>query len=168
MGLVWYSIPSLIVSGLAKSVEHLVWSFVWCVVAFSAISLCQAFIGKSLMEVDCSVDGFSPTLDRCLRVNHYTTSLFGDGMEHSLSDSVLVVRGSRARFICCTAGSEPRVEGVVIVLSSAIIASEWFDLIALAHDINSGLKGLVGGGASFRLLVRKNRNKCEGRIIVNE
>jgi hypothetical protein len=60
------------------------------------------------------------------------------------------------------------VESVVIVLSSAIIASEWFDLIALAHDINSGLNGLVGCGASFRRLVRKNRNKFEGHIVVNE
>jgi len=101
------------------------------------------------MEVDRSVDGFSPQLDRCLGDNHHSSSLLGDGTDHSLSDSILMVRVRRAQFICRAAGSEHRAEGLIIVLSSAIIASESFDLIALAHRMNSGLKGLVGGGACF-------------------
>jgi hypothetical protein len=60
------------------------------------------------------------------------------------------------------------VEGLIIIFSSAIIASESFDLIALAHSINSGLKGLVGGCASFRLLVREHPYRCEAAIVVNE
>jgi len=93
-------------SGLAKDMEHLVWSFVWCFVAITVISFCQAFVRESLMEVDRSGDDFSPKLDRCLRVNHHSSSLLSDGMDHPLSDSILVVRVRWARFVCCTAGSE--------------------------------------------------------------
>jgi hypothetical protein len=42
------------------------------------------------------------------------------------------------------------------------------EFIALAHSINSGLKGLVGGGASFRLLVREHPYQCDADIVVNE
>jgi len=120
------------------------------------------------MEVHRSVDGFSPTLDRCLGVNHHSSSLPGDGTDHSLSDSILVVRVRRARFICCAAGSEHRAQGLIMVLSSAIIASELFDLIALAHSMNLGLKGLVGGGACFRLFIWEHPYECEAGIVVNE
>jgi len=83
------------------------------------------------MEVDRSVDSFSPKLDRCFGVNHHSSILLGDGTDHSLRDTVLVVRVGRAWFICCAAGSEHRAEGLVTVLSSAIVASESFDLIAI-------------------------------------
>ena len=118
------------------------------------------------MEVDHSVDGFSPKLNRCLGVNHHSSSLLGDGTDHSLSDSILVVRVRRARFICRTAGSEHRAEGLIVVLPSAIIAPKPSDLIAQSSD--SGLKGLVGGGASFRLLIWEHRYQCEAGIVVNE
>jgi len=58
------------------------------------------------MVVDRSVDGFSPKQDRCVGVNHHSSSLLGDGTDYSLSDSILVVRVRRAWFICCTTGSE--------------------------------------------------------------
>jgi len=58
------------------------------------------------MEVDPGVDSFSPKLDRCLGVNHHSSSLLGDGTDHSLRDTVLVVRVRRVRFICCSAGSK--------------------------------------------------------------
>jgi hypothetical protein len=103
------------------------------------------------MEVDRGVDGFSPKQDGCLGVNHHSSSCFGDGTDDSLSDAVLVVGVWWARFVCCTAGSGYRVEGLVIVLSSAIMAPKSSDLIA--HGSDSGPKGLVGGGASFRLLI---------------
>jgi len=74
------------------------------------------------MQVDRTVDGFSPKLDRCLGVNHHSSSFLGDGTDHSPSDTVLVVRVRRERFLCCTAGSEHRAEGLVVILSSAIIA----------------------------------------------
>jgi hypothetical protein len=120
------------------------------------------------MEVDCGVDSFSPKLDRCLGVNHHSSSLLGDGTDHSLSDSILVVRVRRARFICRTAGSQYRAEGLVIVLSSAIIASESFDLISLAHSMNSGLKGLVGVGACFRHLIWEHPYECEAGTVAKE
>jgi len=120
------------------------------------------------MEVDCGVDSFSPKLDGCLGVYHHGSCLLSDCPDHPLQDAVLMVRVWRAGFICCTTGSEHRAEGLVIVLSSAIIASESFDLITLAHSINSGLKGLVGGGASFRLLIREHPYECEAGIVVNE
>jgi len=120
--------------------------------SFPAVSD-QAFVWRSLIEVDHSVDGFSPKLNRCLGVNHHSSSLVSDRRDHPLRDTVLMVRVWRAWFVCCTTGSKHRAESLVIVLSSAIIVSESFDLVALAHSIISGLKGLVGGGASFRLLI---------------
>jgi len=82
------------------------------------------------MEVDRSVDGFYPKLDMCLGVNHHSSSLLGDGTDHSLSDSILVVRVRRAQIICCTAGGEHRVEDLIVILPSAIIAPKPSDLIA--------------------------------------
>jgi len=82
------------------------------------------------MEVDRRVDGFSSKLDRCLGVDHHSSSLLGDGTDHSLSDSILVVRVRRARFICCTAGGKHRAECVIVILPSAIIAPKPSDLIA--------------------------------------
>jgi len=58
------------------------------------------------MEVDRSVDGFSPKLDWCLRVYHHSPCLLSDRPDHSLRDAVLVVRVWRAGFVCCTTGSE--------------------------------------------------------------
>jgi len=106
------------------------------------------------MEVDWCVAGVSPTLERWLGVNHHSSSLLRDGTDHSPSDSIVVVRVRQARIICWTAGNEHRAEGLVIVLSSDIVSSELIDLIALAHSINSGMDGLVGCSAIFRLLVR--------------
>jgi hypothetical protein len=60
------------------------------------------------------------------------------------------------------------VEGLIVVLPSAIIAPKSFDLIALAHSSNSGLKGLVGGGASFRLFIWEHPYECEAGIVINE
>jgi len=151
---------------LAKGMEHLVWCFMRCFVAISVISLCQAFVRGSLTEVDRGVDGFSPEMDRCLGINHHSSSLLGNGTDHSLSDSILVVRVGRARFICRTAGSEHRAEGLVVVLPSAIIAPKPSDLIAQSSD--SGLKGLVGGGASIRLPILEHPYECEAGIVVNQ
>jgi len=148
--------------------EHFLPSFVLCFVAISVISFRQAFVRRSLKEVDCIVDSFSPKLDRCLGVNHLSSSLLGDGTDHSLSDTVLVVSVRQKRFICCAAGSKHRAEGLVIVLSSALIASESFDLISLAHSMDSGLNGLVGGGACFRLLIWEHPYECEADIVINE
>jgi hypothetical protein len=166
--LVWYLVTSLIMSGLPKGMEHLAWCFIRCFVAIAVIWLSQAIVQGSMMEVDRGVDGFSPTLDSWLEVNHDSLSLLGDGTDHSLSDSILVLRAQRAQFICCIAGSGHRAEGLVIELPSAIITSELFDLIALAKSMNSGLKGLVGGGASFRLLTWEHPDVSEAGIVVNE
>lgn len=99
------------------------------------------------MEVDRGVDSFSPKLVGCLGVNHHSSSLLGDGTDYSLSDTILLVRARQAWFICCAAGSEHQAEGLVIVFSSAIIASESCDLTAQGNY--SGLKRHVCGGASF-------------------
>jgi len=120
------------------------------------------------MEVDRSVDSFSPDLHRWLGVNQHSSSLLSDGTDHALSDSILVVRVRRAQFLCCATGSVHRAEGLVIVLSSAIMVSESFDLIALAHSMNSGLRGLVGGGACFQLFIWEHPYQCEVGIVVNE
>jgi len=118
------------------------------------------------MEVDRSVDSFSPKLNRCLGVNHHSSSFLGDGSDHSLSDTVLVVRVRQARFICCDAGSGHRAEVLVIILSSAIIASESFDLIAQGNDL--GLEGLVGCSASVGILIWKHPYECEAGIVIKE
>jgi hypothetical protein len=43
------------------------------------------------MAVDRSVDSVSLKLDRFLEVNHHSSSLLGDGTNHSRSDSIQVV-----------------------------------------------------------------------------
>jgi len=83
------------------------------------------------MEVDRSVDGFSPNLDRCLGVNHHSLGLFGGGTDYCLSDNVLLVRIGQGWFKCCAGGSEHPAEGHVILLTSAIAVSESYDLIAI-------------------------------------
>jgi hypothetical protein len=92
------------------------------------------------MEVDCGVDCFSK-LDGCLGVDHDNPNLLGDGTDHSLGDTVLVVRVWWAQFVCRIAGSEHRAEGYVIVVALAIIALESFDLIAfLSESIYTNVK----------------------------
>jgi len=118
------------------------------------------------MEVDRSVDGFSPKLDRCLGVYHHSSSLLSDGTDHSLGDTVLVVRVRWAQYICCATGGEHRVEGHIVILPSAIVAPKLSNLIAQSSDL--GLKCLVGGSASFRLLIWEHPYECEAGIVVNE
>jgi hypothetical protein len=120
------------------------------------------------MEVDRGVDFVFPEVDKCLGVNHHNPSLLCDGTDHALSNTVVMVRVMRARFICCAAGSEHRAECRVIILSSAILTLQTFVLIALAQSINSGLIGLVGGSASFRLPVREHLYRSEAGIVVNQ
>jgi len=68
---------------------------------------------------------------------------------HSLRNTDLVVRVRRALFLCCATFREHREESHVMVISLAILASESFNFIALAHSINLGLQGHIGGSASF-------------------
>lgn len=60
------------------------------------------------------------------------------------------------------------MEGLDIVLSLAIVASESFNLPALAHSISLGVEGIVGSCASFYLLVGEHPYECEVVILVNE
>jgi len=80
----------------------------------------------------------------------------------------MVVRVKQAWFICWAGGSDHRTEGLVIVLSSAIIASELFDIIALAHRTKMGLKVLAGGSSSVRPRVWEHAYECEAGLVVNE
>jgi len=118
------------------------------------------------MEVDCGDDGFSPKLDGWLRVKHHSSNHPGDGTDHSLSNSILVVRVRCALIICCTAGGEHRAEGLIVILPSAFVSLTPSDLIPQSSDL--GLKSLVGGGASFRLLIWEHPYQCEEGIVVNK
>ena len=76
------------------------------------------------------------------------------------------MRVRRERFICCAAGGEHRAEDLIVILPSAIVAPKQSDRTAQSSD--SGLKVLVRGSASFRLLMWEHRYECDAGIVVNE
>jgi hypothetical protein len=94
------------------------------------------------------VDSFYPKLDGCVGVSHHSSSILGDCTDDSLSDAVIVERVRCAQCMCFTTHSGHRVESLMMIFSSAINTPQSSDLIA--HGIHTGIKGLVGGGASFR------------------
>jgi len=103
------------------------------------------------MEVDSSVDCIFPEPIGSLGVNHHSSSLLGDGTDNSLYLSILVLRVRRARFIYCTTSIQHRAVVLVVILPWAIIAPKASHLITQRSD--SGPKCLVGGDASFRLVM---------------
>jgi hypothetical protein len=77
-----------------------------------------------------------------------------------------VGRVKQPQFIYCTTRGEHRAEGRIVILLSPIVALKGCDLVAQSSD--SGLKGLVGSGGSFRLLIWNHPDKCEAGIVINE
>jgi hypothetical protein len=116
------------------------------------------------MEVCYSVYNFSPTLDGYLGVYYHNPCLPNAHPSNPFPDTILMVAVERAAFICCTTGGEHRVEGLIIVLCLAIITRTLSDLISQHGD--SDLKCLVGGGASFRLLVKDHPFKRNVGIVI--
>jgi len=82
------------------------------------------------MEIDCSINCFSPELNGSLRVNHHRTGHFSDWADHSFGNTVLMVGVWRAWLICRTAGRDDISEGHVAVFSPSIIAPESLDLVS--------------------------------------
>jgi hypothetical protein len=79
---------------------------------------------------------------------HHTAIVRTDCSDESLSDEVIVQGVWWAQLVCCTAGSRPRVEGLVNIIFLAGIGPISSDLIAPRTD--TGINGLVGGSASFQ------------------
>jgi len=99
------------VIGLAKCMQHLVWSWIWCFIAVAVISSCYTFVWSLLVEVDCGMDYLSPNYKWRLGVIHHRSCFLSDGLDHALHNFVLLVRVGRAWFICCTASSKHQPEG---------------------------------------------------------
>jgi len=70
--------------------QHFVWRFVWCLIAIKVTSF-QAFVWRSLMEIDCSINRFSPELHGGLGVNHHRAGLFSYRTDHAFSNTIFMV-----------------------------------------------------------------------------
>jgi hypothetical protein len=127
-----------VLSGLAKCLQHLVWSWIWCLIAVAVVSFCYAFVWGSLVEVDCSIDCFSPKDKWRLGVNHHGSCFRGDGLDHAFGNGILMVSLGRTWFICCATSSEHLSEGLIVIVSTAIVEPKSFHFVS--HGVNSGLK----------------------------
>ena len=164
--LIWYLVTSIILGFVAKGMEHLVWRFVRCLVAVTDISLWQLLLWSILMEVYRSVDCISQWLERSLGVNDHSSSLPNDGTNHTLCDSIHLLRVRQSQFIFCSAGSGQQVVDLDFILPSAIISPKLSDVIAESCD--SGLQGVGGGGAIFRCLILDPLYNRDAGIVVYE
>jgi hypothetical protein len=89
-------IPIIVMRGLVKCLQHLVWSWIWCLIAIAVVSFCQAFFWSLFVEVDCSIDCLSPKNMWRVGVNLHRLYFLGDGLDHAFGDSVLLMSIWRA------------------------------------------------------------------------
>jgi len=94
------------------------------------------------MVEDCGVDCLSTTNTWRLGVNHHRSCVLSDGLDHVFSNSVRMVSLGRTWFVYCAASGEQLSEGLVVIISVAIIAPKSFYFVS--HGVNSGLERLVG------------------------
>jgi len=131
-------IAVIVVRGLAKCLQHLVWSWIWCLIAVAVVSFHYAFIWGSPVEVDCCIDCFSPKNKWRLGVNHHRSCILGDGLDYAFGNPILMVSVRRTWFVCCTTSCEHLSEGLVVVFSASNVAPKLFHFVS--HGVNSGLK----------------------------
>lgn len=79
--------------------DHLVWCIVWYSVLNAIISFHQASIWRFLTAVDYHVHDLSQYLGTRWAVDHYAFKLVVEGMDHSLRDSILLVREWRHQIV---------------------------------------------------------------------
>jgi len=145
--------------------QHLVWRFVQCLIAI-AITSFQAFIWRSLMEIDCSINCFSAKLNGDLEVNHHHPGLFSDCMDHAFGNTILIVSVWRVLIVCCASSHKDISEGLIVIFSSSIVTPALLDLVS--SRVYSRLKCLVGAGAGLRFLIWEQQYGCEPCVVVNE
>lgn len=115
-------IAVIVVKGLDRCLQHPVWCGIWCLIAVAVIAFLYAFVGSSLVEVDCGTDCFS-TKDTCrLRVTHHRLCSLADGVDDLFVNSMLIVSLGSAWLICYAMSTMHHPEGHVAILSVCIIA----------------------------------------------
>ena len=149
----------------AKSMKHLLWRFIRCLIAIAVI-YSEAFIRWSLMEIDCGIKCFSPELDESLGVNHHRPGYFSDCTDHLFCNTIVMVSIWRPWFVCSTAGSEDMSEGLIVVFSQSRVVPESLDL--KSHWIYPGLKWLVTGGAGHGYLIWEQQYGYVPCVVVDE
>ena len=117
--------------------QHFVWRFVLCLIAIAVTSF-QAFIWRSLMEIDCGINCFSPELNQGLGVNHHRVVLFSDCTDHAFGNTIRMVSVWTAWLVCCASGHKDISEILIVVFLLSIIAPELLDHVS--HCVYSGLK----------------------------
>ena len=73
------------------------------------------------MDIDCSLNCFSPELNWSLGVNHHLPGLFSECTDHAFGNTILIVSIGRAWLICRTMGRKDISEGVIVVFSKSRI-----------------------------------------------
>jgi len=163
--LIWYLVTISIVCRFSKSMQYLVWCFVWCLIDI-AVNFFQTFIRWSLMEIDCSINCFSLELNWSLGVNHHHPGLFSNCTDHAFGNTILKVSVWRAWLVCCAAAHKNISEGRIVVFSLSIVAPELPDLVS--HWVYSGLIWLVGGCAGLGFLIWEQPYGCVSHLVVDE
>jgi len=164
--LIRYFIAISIARRFAKSIQHLVWFFVWCFIAIVIIFCFQAFIWWSFMKIDCGIDCFSPEQNGSLGVDHHRQGFFSDCRDHLFSNTVCMVGVWRAWLICSNDGRKDISKGVIVVFSPSIITPESLDLVS--HWVYLGLEWLVGGGAGLGFLIWEQPYRFVSRVVIDE
>jgi len=126
-----------VVSGLAKCLQDLIWSWIWCLMAVTVVTFRLAFIWGSLVEVDCGIACFSPKDKWRLGVNHHGSCFLGDGLDHAFGNAILMVSIGRTWFVCSATRSEHLSEGLIVIFSVAIIIPNSFHFVS--DGVHSGL-----------------------------
>ena len=126
------------VRGLAKCMQHLVWSLIWCLIAVAVGPVRYAFVWGSLVEVDGGTDSFSPKHEWHLEVNHHRSCFLGDGLDHAFGHCIPMLSVGKIWCIRCTMSSKHQSEGLVVVFSVTNSRAKSFPFVS--HRVSWGLK----------------------------
>jgi len=90
------------------------------------------------MEIDCSINCFSPELNGSHGANHHHPGFLSDCTDHSFGNAMLMMGVWRTWLIYNTSAHEDKSAGFIAIFSPSIIAPESYDL--LSHRVYSGPK----------------------------
>jgi len=164
--IIWEFIAVIALRMLAKHMQHLMWNWIWCLLAVVVILSCLDFVCSLLVKVDCGIDSFSSKHKWHLAVNHHWSWFIVDGLGHVFGNPSHVVSVGMLWFICWTMSREHQLEGFPVSFAAAINVPKSFYLAS--REVNLGLKSMVGRGGRFWLLIREDPNGGVVYEIIDE
>lgn len=152
--------------GFSVGEMHFVRHYVWSLLSIAIVSIGEPVVLHSLMELYFIVDCFPSELEWCLRVGDHPTCFLCSLINHSISDSILIVCVRLTELEGSTMCGQEHSDEPLVILACSIIAPKMLDVVS--SGINSGLEVLVGGDASLLGLIRTKVYGGPSGAIVNK